>query len=43
MDEDEIIEQVKIRREDVFSMISSGEISDAKTIALLTRVLAMEK
>ena len=40
MDEDEIIEQVRIRREDVFSMISSGEISDAKTIALLTRVLA---
>ena len=39
MDEDEIIEQVKVRREDVFSMIASGEISDAKTIALLTRVL----
>ncbi len=39
MDEDEIIEQVKIPRGDVFKMIASGEISDAKTIALLTRVL----
>ena len=39
MDEDEIIEQVKVRKEDVFSLIASGEISDAKTIALLTRVL----
>lgn len=39
MDEDEIIEQVKVKRSEVFSMIASGEISDAKTIALLTRVL----
>ena len=43
MDEDEIIESVKVKRDDVFGMISSGEISDAKTIALLTRVLAKEK
>lgn len=40
MDEDEIIEPVKIRRGDVFGMIESGKIVDAKTIALLTRVLA---
>ncbi|HJJ57227.1 MAG TPA: NUDIX hydrolase [Methanocorpusculum sp.] len=39
MDDDEIIEPVKIRKDKVFSMIQSGEISDAKTIALLTRVL----
>lgn len=40
MDEDEVIETVKVRREDVFPMIKAGEISDAKTISLLTRVLA---
>lgn len=38
-DDDEIIEPVKIAKTDVFKMIRSGEISDAKTISLLTRVL----
>ena len=39
MDDDEIIEPIKIRKDEVFSLIRSGEISDSKTIALLTRVL----
>jgi len=39
MDPDEIIETVKIPKSEVFKMIQSGEISDAKTITLLTRVL----
>ncbi len=39
MDEDEIIEPVRVRRDEVFSMIREGKIVDAKTIALLTRVL----
>ncbi|MDO5847214.1 MAG: NUDIX hydrolase [Methanocorpusculum sp.] len=39
MDEDEVIEQVKIPVRDIPSMICSGEISDAKTIAVLSRVL----
>ncbi len=40
MDPDEIIETVKVPKSEVFRMIKSGEISDAKTITLLTRVLA---
>ena len=39
MDPDEIIEPVKIPKADVFKMIQSGEIADAKTITLLTRAL----
>ena len=39
MDEDEVIEQVRVPIQDIPSMIRSGEISDAKTIAVLSRVL----
>lgn len=39
MDPDEIIETVRIPKSKVFEMIRSGEISDAKTITLLTRAL----
>jgi len=37
MDDDEIIDSVRIPKKEVLSMIQSGEISDAKTIALLMR------
>lgn len=39
MDPDEIIETVKIPKSQIFAMIRSGEIADAKTITLLTRAL----
>ena len=39
MDPDEIIETVRISKSKVFDMIQAGEISDAKTITLLTRAL----
>lgn len=39
MDDDEIINSIRIRKDEVFPMIQSGEISDAKTIALLVRSL----
>ena len=39
-DEDEIIDVVQVKKSEVFGMIARGEIVDAKTIALLTRVLA---
>ena len=38
-DEDEIIEVVRVKKEEALRMVMDGRICDAKTIALLTRSL----
>ncbi|MDD3407641.1 MAG: NUDIX hydrolase [Methanomicrobium sp.] len=42
-DDDEVIEVVKVKKEEVFEMIEDGRIVDAKTICLVFKCLGMKK